>query len=450
MRAILLTLLGATLLIPAAALGQSWQVEFDGGYIPTDPPGAGDDLQRGDDNPFDPTLQLNDGAELPVGSESYMNFVDTSTDSGQKWDEYNADHTSLNEAFPSGGTMVFRARRPTGAAGTGDATLFNIENNGNRFQVWLGYNGGLHYNDGSNGGSGTTVTVPGGLDAWNVYRINWAPGVGGLRIRTFINGDINYVDEHLATNGGTEQWKMGSSSGGTGEYELDWLLLTSDGAYSPGAGPVLPAGYNEGFTGPTPTPEPPTPTPTITPTPTPCGPENVCNGSFETGDLSFWEATDTGGTGDGATVTGSTFGNVVAYDGIYAWFSAANGGAKDAAIYQHVPVVPGGIYQAQAYTHNGGAGAADRPDNASRIGVSDGALTEPDVDTKWSNWNTAQLQWEQIVAPPLTASGATITVFLEIDQTPVEPGIDWNLNRIDAVELLKFSPASVEYWDRNR
>lgn len=435
------------------ALAQSWQVEFNGSYIPTDPPGVGEDLQLSDDNDFDPTLESNDGAELPVGSESYLTFFDNLEDTGpalEKWDEFNADHTTLNEAFPTGGTMVFRVRRPVGAAGNGDATVFNIENNGNRFQIRIGQDGGLHFNDGSNGGAGTTVSVSAGLENWNVYRINWEPGTSGLRLRTFINGDINYVDEHIAVDGGTEQWKMGSTTNGTGEYDLDWLLLTSDGAFSPGNGPSPPAGYNEGFTGPTPTPELPTPTPTITPTPTPCGPENVCNGSFETGTLTEWAATDTGGTGDGATDTGSTFRNVDAYDGTYAWFSAANGGTKDAAIYQQVEVIPGEVYQAQAWTHNGGAGTADLPDNSSRIGLSDGALTEPDANTQWSASATAQSGWEQIVAPAVTASGTTITVFLEMDHVAPESGLSWNLNRVDAVDLLKFSPASVESWRDQR
>lgn len=265
------------------ASAQSWNITYAGDYVPGATPAAGEDLQvRDAGNPFDPVVQSNDGAQVPAGSPSYLHFEDSVSAQDQKWDEADpAPSTELDESFAAGGTMVMRIRRVVGAVGVGNVRCVDIRSSvGDRCSIQVGRDNGVFIESVNGGGGAINI---GNISDWHVYRFTFTPEGGAFRIRAYVDGNTTAAtDTVTAWNTTDNQWKLGSGSFETGEYDLDWLLVTDDGAFPPGSGPLLPPDFDEGYIGPW------EPTWTPGPTPTPKPPGVVTNGDFETGDLTGW------------------------------------------------------------------------------------------------------------------------------------------------------------------
>ncbi len=440
--------LGVMCVLPNVSMAQSWNIIYGGDYIPTLPPGVGQQLQAKDvTNPFDWTMWSGGGALVPTGSPNFVWLRDSVASSGQKWDEAEDGTASLDINFPSGGTLVVRLRRPGGAVGVGDIDCFDIRNNGQAFGIRIGENNGISFNDGSS----TVIpasSLTNGLDGWHVFRFTWAVESGVLRVITYVDGNTTPIDSHLtsrAETSGNYRCKLGSGSSATGEYYLDWLLLTDDGAYAPGAGPAMPAGgYVENSPGApvaTFTPGPPTATPTATGTPTPCQVGALCNGSFDSGALSPWVAY--GGASD--AISGPvTFCGINPHSDGFMSLRAASGSATSADYYQQV-----NNYQATQAMVSCYVAVDCNPSHKEHGLIGIDPLGGTDVNAASIVWSATLdapggNSWVQkSVGPVNTTPNSTITVwFRHVHVYPQPLGDTWNITAFDDFALTTPTPAA--------
>jgi len=417
--------------------GQDWNIVYEGDYAPSLPPAAGQDLQGRDlGNPFAPVLQADDGSQVPTASPGYIHYEDSVGASGQKWTEAEAaPDARLNQAFPNGGTMIFRIRRPAGSVGVGDIRSFSVKSSvGDQFSAQVGRDNGLYI---ETGGTGEGAVDVGNLGSWNVYRVTYQPEGGAFRVKVYVNGSTTAATDTLtASDTSTDEWKMGSSSDGTGEYDLDWLLVTDDGAFQPGTGPLLPAGFDEGYTGPiepTWTPAPPTATPTVTPTTTPCIAGNICNGGFESGILDPWvsvgpETRDPSGPTNLCTIDPQA--------GSFMSLHASNYGEVDGSYYQQVVGFPGTAAIFSCYI------AVDCNSDHEEYGLigidPDGGTDPAAASIVWSDPLDAPggNTWsKKVLGPVTTTPGSTITVWFQHVHAPGGGTDTFNITAFDSFEL---------------
>lgn len=423
-----------TLSGPSSA--QVWNIVYGGDYIPTLPPGVGQQLQAKDVvNPFDWTQWSGGGALVPTGSPGFIHLYDNVAASGQKWDEAEDATTGLDTSFPLGGTLVTRLRRPAGAVGVGDVDSFVIQNQGQAVGIRIGEGNGISFND----GSGVVIpagSLTNGLDGWHVFRFTWAPESGVLRVNTYVDGVATPVDSHLTNRTGPQTWKLGSSSNGTGEYYLDWLLVTDDGAFAPGTGPAMPAGgYVENSPGApvaTFTPGPPTATPQPTSTPTPCAVGELCNGGFDSGSLTPWIAAGPSTIGLSGPVG---FCSISPYTGGFMNIHVVSGGEATGAYYQQVASYP---HSQALLSCRFAADCNPGHTEYGRIGIDPNGGTNVNAPSiVWSgNLDAAGGNiWElKSVGPVNVTPNSTITVWFEHNHTV--PSTDgWNITAFDDFSL---------------
>lgn len=432
----------SVLVLPTFA--QSWSIVFDGSYRPGTVAGPGQDLVVHADNPLDQSLRPNDGAQVPVSAPSYLHFEDGSSSSGQKWDEYRpASGTDMDYAWPDGGTVVFRVRRRAGAVGRGDinAMEFVIPGVERFFHVRFGPSAGSapdmfllldpFYETGAYAGVDLT--------GWTVLRLAFAPEGGDLRVRVYAGGNTSPVIDTRAVLGsaGDAYWKMGSSSSGTGEYDLDWLLASDDGAFAPDAGPALPAGFDEGYAGPfqpTWTPAPPKPTPVLR------------NGGWESGENAPWVASVGPGLGERAPAT-STFCGIRPRTGFFMSAHAANLSTAEGFYYQKTYGLPATDVTLTCWVATDCNGGND----AVRLGVD---------STGGTDYLSETIRW----SPALRAPGGNVWERKTFGPVPVTPFVpftvwlhhahvagEWNITCIDdvALEASEIEPipfTAVEHW----
>jgi len=219
-----------------------WDVIFNGDVKPpVNPAGDGDALFTETDNALDQPVVAGNGAQVPVGSESFLKFLDDST--SETWDAVSPNHAFLPRPD---GTMVLRLRRKTGyQAITGSVNVIAIGNGSNRVRYRIGENAGnLELNSDVSGGWVPIVIGP--LDNWYTIRITWDETGGSTVFSVYVDG--NLIDSQAAVNAGGILLNFNANNSATHEFDLDWLMMTCDGAFAPGTGPSLQPGMTEAVT----------------------------------------------------------------------------------------------------------------------------------------------------------------------------------------------------------
>jgi hypothetical protein len=251
-------------LFPAGVFGQAvWDVVYDGDYIPQLTAAPDEDLYVSQTNDFEPgTLFSGDGSESPESSPGFLRMVDDRTDQKSHRYEVKAE-IGFDYAGTNGCTFVMRCRRRPGAAGVGNWDAWKFKQDG-ASQIFLGigdWDGSTYHNAISIAPSGGTVVFVGedspGVDDWHVWRIAYYNDGGTTHITVYVDGDPTPVHSSTldgdTTTGGLIQTVAQTSQ--TGEYDIDWVLITDDGDFGPddALGPALPPGHTEEA------PEPPPP-----------------------------------------------------------------------------------------------------------------------------------------------------------------------------------------------
>lgn len=247
---------------PGAPGQTTWDVVYEGDYIPQASPAGDEDLYRSEANDFEPGALLSgDGSEVPEGSPGFIRMTDTQT--GQKSHRYEVKAgISFDYSCPNGGTFVMRCRRRPGAAGTGDWDAWKIkQTTASSFFIGIGkWDEGSYHNALSIKPAGGTPRYvgendPGVLD-WHVWRIAYYNAASFTHVTVYIDGNptpahSSTLDDSTAADGVIQTV---AQTGGTGEYDLDWVLITDDGDFAPDdpQSPALPPGFHE--TPPQPTP----------------------------------------------------------------------------------------------------------------------------------------------------------------------------------------------------
>ena len=158
-------------------------------------------------------------------------------------------------AGTNGCTFVMRCRRRPGAAGSGNWDAWKFKHDG-ASQIFLGigdWDGATYHNALCFAPSGGTVRYVGednpGVEDWHVWRIAYYNDGGHTHITVYVDGAPTPVHSSTldgdTTSGGLIQTVAQTSQ--TGEYDIDWVLITDDGDFGPDdpLGPDLPAGFSE-------------------------------------------------------------------------------------------------------------------------------------------------------------------------------------------------------------
>jgi len=217
-----------------------WDVVFNGDVKPpVNPAGDTDALFTKTDNALDQTVVARDGAQVPVGAESFLKFLDDSDTAA--WDAFSPNH----HFYPGpDGTIVFRVRRKTGYYPmSGSVNVIAIANGFHRVRYRIrGSAGNLELRHDASGAYVAVVVGP--LDRWYTIRITWDETGGSTVFSIYVDGVL--VDSQAAVTAGGTFINFNGNNAATHEFDLDWLMATGDGAFAPGTGPSLQPGMTEG------------------------------------------------------------------------------------------------------------------------------------------------------------------------------------------------------------
>jgi hypothetical protein len=243
--------------LASASWGQtSWDVVYGGDYIPQITAAPEEDFYRSQTNDFEAGALLSaDGSEVPEGSPGFMRMTDDQTE--QKSHRYEVKpEISFDYSCPDGCTFLTRSRRRSGAAGVGDWDAWKFKQDG-ASQIFIGighWDGASYHNALSIDPSGGTIRYVGeddpGVTDWHTWRIAYYNDGGFTHVTVYVDGNPTPV--HSSTlDGGTTTGGLiqtVAQTAGTGEFDIDWVLITDDGDFAPDdpQSPPLPPGHTEG------------------------------------------------------------------------------------------------------------------------------------------------------------------------------------------------------------